>query len=221
MPLTPTGVQMAKGDVLQVIVYTHLGEQAGLNILHYVVNNTTVDGANDMSRVMDFFDAQALPFVYQTLMVSAAHYDGTSIRKLTPDQSVEYLFNFKAGFGDVTGDPLPGQMCGLIKKRSAVPGKRRGGRLYVQFPGEIDNDVTTVPIEDYISRLGDLRAALSAPVTWGADGLANLIIYRPAKTTAPVHAARITNIRDLIEEKTWATQRRRSLRGRPNLNPFG
>jgi hypothetical protein len=221
MATAPTGVELELDDIVQVVIWTKLGTQAGLNVLHYIVTSVDFVGGNDMSLLIDGLYTNTIPTSLKALMSTSAGFQGFAFRRIKPTLSVEFLENAEFGAGDVAGDPLPYTVAGLISKRSATAGKRRGGRVFVQFPGEGDNGAGSTPSAGYLSRLTTHAENLAAPAEWGfAAGRARPCIYGPPRTTPP-RASRFSMVRDMVASELWATQRRRSLRSATNLSPFG
>jgi hypothetical protein len=61
--------------------------------------------------------------------------------------------------GTITGDPMPAQNCGVLKYRTATPGRRERGRLFLYAAGESSNSIGS-PSGAYLTTLGGLGDSL-------------------------------------------------------------
>src|SRR5690606_6703804 len=115
-----------------------LGNQLGLNVRHYEVASEVGTGADLLSMAEDL--GTIFGPLYIALLSSSAEFRGVGARKIRPiPVSGEALSNAGAGFGAVTGDPLPRQVSGLISLRTASTTVAKRGRAYIPFPSEDDS----------------------------------------------------------------------------------
>jgi len=206
---------MAVDDIWQVTLRCQQGDQAGINVLHYVVSESpgTEATAND---VADYFD-NIFSTPLKALLVDSAQYLFTEASKVFPlPASVRGMSDDGAGEGGWASDPMPRQTCGLITKVPASGSGFRKGRCYVPFPSEDDNDESAVPSTTYVTRLEALAAGLFQVynLVQGVDDVGVLtprLWRRGGGTTAVVTG---TSVR-----RKWATQRRRGSYGRANFSP--
>lgn len=208
------GPTLVVGNMVQVIFWTQEGDQAGLNVRHWRVDQLDA-GSNLLSKISDALVTADVPTKYKALISASASYAGMLIRVIYPTLSLQYAEPAGAGVGSVAGEPLPRQAAGFIRLRSEEPGKRRSGRVYVPFPSEADNVTGIGPSADYITRADSLGAQFVSTLVWGTLGQAVPVIYQRALPGAS------PRVRDEQALSAWATQRRRSTFGRTNLNPFG
>lgn len=88
--------------------------------------------------------------------------------------------------------------------------------MYVPFPAESDNALTSRPTAGYLDRLDLLGALLRASVPFGEGvntGAVRSVIYSSTENTYSVLTSTVTR-------GTWATQRRRGDQEPTNLVPF-
>lgn len=220
MGMDPTGVILDTGDIVRLVVYTKLGDQAGINVLHYQVLASPPDDSFDMSLIGDSWDAQTMYTKYRTVMNESSAYAGIGLRRVWPDETIEFFYTVGAGAGAAEGDTLPTQVCGLIKKKSSMPGHGRAGRIYIPFPSEGDSDAVGKPRVAYQDALQDIVTGLVAFRNVALDKLINMVMYRYPRTTPTVVERRVTPVERLIVSDRWATQRRRGDYGRLNILPI-
>lgn len=214
------GPTLVANDLIEVMAIARTTDQIGLNIFHYKVVNAGVGDV--LSRVTQALEAFGTPFStsLKALMSSSAEFRGYQVRRLNAPQSVWFQDATGAGPGTVAGDMLPRQVAGLLSKRVNVPGRRKGGRMYVPFPGEGDNDATSLPSAAYVVRLqthaGNVLSSLAVGLTFNADPVVQQITYVGGVMFLGASRA-ITEVRS---SDRWATQRRRGSYGRKNVSPL-
>lgn len=205
---------MAVGDLYQVRIITQLGDQAGLNILHYRVTAQTGPDPTLLS-IANNLDGQ-FRASYVANLSATAQFRGVGVRKFRPVPiSPETVSNVGPVNGGVAGDALPRQVSGIITLKTAFAGRAFRGRVYVPFPAESDNTSSFVPTNTYVLNLTLIGNAIRSPgpIVSGPDSLtlALTIFHRRQGTNDLVTS---------IQSRTmWATQRRRGSYGRPNLIP--
>ena len=125
-------------DVLEVKLYTSMGNQVSINTRHYVCkglnpDQTAVDAAVDLTTKL------AGPM--KAVISDLATYRGLSIQRLLPAPiTVAHWTDDGKANGTLSGDPLPPQTAGLISLRTHLAGKSRRGRQYTPFPTEDASD---------------------------------------------------------------------------------
>lgn len=212
------GPALAVDDVVEMISVCKTTDQIGLNIFHYKVTTINVL-PSALSLLVDRLLVLNFDTAMRALISSAAEYRGLMTRILKPTLSVQFLDSRGAGGGTVGGDLLPRQVSGLLSKRSAVAGRRKGGRFYVPFPGEDDNAATSVPTAGYVARLDTLGITLASQLNFGLIGVAVPVIYqRPPRFFPLLYDTR--GIATIRSNPAWATQRRRGSFGRVNISPL-
>jgi hypothetical protein len=204
----------ALNDIYQVKVYSTLGQQGGINVLHAKCTFIGGAGVTDQ-QIADGYSNQ-LHALWKALMSSTASFRGIGARKIIPTLGVEAFSILNQGAGGVVGDPLPKQVSGIVTWRTALPGRQNRGRSYIPFPGESSNDADQTPVAGYVTALGNLINGLvgSLTIAIGADS--------NAFTTGVYHRAgqTINLITSGTARDRWATQRRRGDYGRTNILPI-
>lgn len=209
----PTSI--VTGAVIEVRPLMTTAGQLGINVLHYLCTSHTGLGATTQEIANLFNTANAAR--YKALISVAATFRGIGCRAIFPlPPSVEDFTTALLGVGTVAGDILPLQTCGLVKKASALAGRKNRGRMYIPFPGEADSDVNGLPTAGYITRLDSLNgsifpgqvfigAAGSSTCSFGVWSRINqLFVFTPTA----------------INRTGWATQRRRGSLTKAGVNPF-
>jgi len=213
------GPNLAVNDIVQVTAVMRLDDQIGLNVFHYRI--VAVGAASPLSLVIDQLEAFGTPTStrYKNLLSAEAEFRGYLVRRIHPTYGAEYADVAGAGDGAVAGDALPRQTSGLISKKAAVPGRRKGGRFYIPFPSEGDNDVDGIPTDEYFTRLGLLADNLWQSLATGAFTADPCIakIRSVAGVTTVIETRLISRCKPV---QAWATQRRRGSFGRINTSPI-
>lgn len=198
--------EILDGDLLEVRFINGLEQQVAVNVRHWKVTAITPPGID----LQEFADAMSTRFAphYKALMPITALYRGCGVRRLSPAPTLESLSAALAGPGLQAGDPLPGQIAGLIKLVTDTPGPKGRGRCYVPFPSEASNAVTGQPDSAYVSLLDTLGfefwggMTILAPVS-GAATIFGHLVKKPILTSIQLTGH--------INRDTWATQRRRRI----------
>lgn len=200
-------------DVYQVTLWTQLGNQAVLNLLHYKV--TAIVGSPTMEGVVDDL-AASLGAIIKPMLSNIAIINGIILKKLIPALSVPVLSSNIAVAGDIVDTPMANQGAGVITKLTNLPGRAGRGRLYI---GGLPEQATTDGL--------NLTPAAQARQVTAAGLLLVPITSGPAGNTAeftPVLYHRLSNtVSDVTSLKSRAyiaSQRRRGGTGRPNVSPF-
>lgn len=203
------------GDLYECRIVTTRGNQTAINVRHYLCTAKAGTGVTDQTL------ATQLDATFQTalkaLMDGGSQYRGVGVRRISPlPLGAEVVSTANAGNGNVAGDQLPAQICGMITLRSEFGGRDRRGRIYIPFVAEADNDTIGAPSTGYMTRLGSFAALLIFVQALGTAGNTN--------TFQPVVHSRKTGVNVYIRTATaiqkWATQRSRGHFGRPNPSPI-
>lgn len=201
------------GSRLEIVNYCVCGDQAALNVLHYLVTATS---APDLSEqlVLDAYTAfQKVP--YANAISGDASFQGSSLRKETAGVWGGYYYARDPALG--VGDTcMPRQTTGIITWRSPVGGRSGRGRSYIPFPGESWNKAEGKPEAAYITlltTLGNKLRVLTGLVLADANTI-DMTVYIRKKSDGSVS---LTD-RYSVPAK-FATQRRRGSYGRPNRVP--
>jgi hypothetical protein len=205
-------------------------EQASINRYFYKIVPGSITGGVTEQDAADYWDT-ILGELYKGVLSEQAKYYGVGFKRVVgptvPDPYLPSYAHAHRGWGSTTGDQLPRQTCGLISRKVSSHGRHGKGRVYIPFPGEFDSDELAHPTEAYLGALQSLADAafqVGVGVAFGPGGLtwvpalSNIIdsTTTPATWADPWYSpVDIYHIRRL-----WATQRRRSDFGRPNVPPF-
>jgi len=197
---------MAAGDLYQLTFNQVLFSKPVQNVLCYrvITDDPTTDNATALANrfttivVPDWMDA-----VSQQLQVTCVQ-----AQKVSPDPTGAAFDQFDTSVGVRSGDALPGQSCGLIRKfNPAVGGKGKTGRVYIAGIAEADADDGRLQLI--------IQAALNG---LGAALVANLIStgggeYEPCwltrSATPPITITGFVKWTNFIVMPRIATQRRR------------
>lgn len=205
------------GDIYEVRIFSNFTaqQQCAVNVRHYRVSAVGGTGATDLT-IANFID-EALFSLYKPLMHTGVSYRGVGVRRILPLPKTAETFGAQhTGAGTASGDPMPGQVCGMITLRTTYGGPRYRGRLYIPFPAEADNDTDSLPTAAYVTRATDLATALIAGLVPGAGGntvdLLPIIYSRKFGTWQDVNAYTV--------RFRWGTQRSRGSYGAKNPSPI-
>lgn len=207
----------AAGDVLECrVVCAALGQQIGMNVLHYGVR-TTISGGCTIQEFVNGLDTDLAPF-YKNLISSNALYRGIGAANLIPPRTTEFSSIANAGVGTAGPNLLPTQVRGLISLYTPLAGRSNRGRVYIPFPPTNGATVDGDPTAGYVVFLGALRNRLIIPITIvGAVGTSTFEPMIRHKVGGPFAATVITSG---IARSRFATQRRSGAYGRQNQIPF-
>jgi len=206
---------MAVGDILKVrnICYRP-GFHLGVNVTHWESIATTGAGVT-LKEFVIAYDA-TVAAAYLSVLSQGARYRGTGAQKIHPAPvSAEAASVLNDAAGTEASDLMQTQ-SGLIRKRTNLAGRKYRGRIYIPFPGEARNDATGNPDATYTAKLALLAIAIDVTqVIVGAGGtetFQQVLYHRLTNTWTPIES--------LTSEILWATQRRRSQRGKLLALPF-
>lgn len=187
-----------------------------INVLHYVVSAVTGAGKFDQD-IADRIDLELGP-PYKAYLSADSGYRGVIVQKIFPLPALLPVSSIVSqGPGTrVTGDTLPGQICGIITKRTLGAGRAKRGRVYVPFPGE-DDTTDGQPNAGYITALNGLLTPLVNSLVVGIAPdtlLIEPVIFHRAIPGSP-DPVMITQSRQY-----FATQRRRGEVSGPDVSPL-
>lgn len=207
---------MAIGNIYRTrVLCVHATNHLAFNIMYWRVRSEAGLGASLAEIATALDNTWAAP--YKAVMSANAQYRGVGVQRVwTLPASAEVAGAGNIGVGGVAGDLLQYQ-AGLIKKTSLLAGRANQGRIYIPFPSEADNAASGIPSAGYTTNLGLLAAAIDITQTIvGAAGnvvLDQVIWHRSTPGTT-------TTVDNLIAQTLWATQRRRSTRGKILVPPW-
>lgn len=208
-------VHLVLGDIIELKVGTFCLNQAGINVLHYRVAVPDVNITLD--EVAQAFDVELAPKMKAVIAANATYY-GTRAQIIHPTPvSVAFVSATAVGPGTLgNGNAMPTQVSGVATKLTDVAGRKYRGRMYLPFPGEIDDDGTTsTPTAGYVTDAEAVASFLLDPVAGivglGAVELTPIIWHRSTSTWNEITSWRVND--------KWGTQRRRGAYGQANTYP--
>jgi len=202
---------LADGDLLEVAFVCSLGNQSGVGVRHFSVSDSAGGGITIEEAAAEL-SAQFGPLL-QAVMATAARYHGLRIRVIKPVVTDVYVLAVNSANGSISGDPMPGQVCGLISLRSGLAGRSNRGRWYLPFPSETHNTSSAGVATAYYDAANDLADVYK-------DGVTKTVGARSAKMTGILYSRKenaVVAISHYITRLNWATQKRRSQLNRGDL----
>lgn len=203
-------------DLIRTRVFCKQVDQVSVNVRYFrVVNEAGVTPYTDQQFVNDM--SQSFSVRYKNLLIPTAQYFGIAVDKfLVSAWAPVGTSTFQQGNGVVSGNPLPRQVSGLIQFKTATPGPKGSGRLFIPFPSNSSSNFAGHPITQYVTdgnALGALYMAVTVvPVATKVFTLQGIL--RPAPPAA------LRDITTVFTPTKWATQRRRGDYGKVNADPF-
>jgi len=212
-------IEMLPNTEYLVKVYTKCMGQTGLNV-RPMKTTTAVDAGFTLADFANSM-ASALNPLYLNLLCEAATFRGVTVQQYTVAGPPPVASGLDDDPGTRTGDPLPRQCCGMITLTTNFIGRDGRGRIFVPFPGEIDNTTTSgTPQASYVSDLNTLGSFFSTPQTLLdlASKEAEFIwTIKPAPMTFGGPFREITGRNG---RQRWATQKSRGSYGAANTDPW-
>lgn len=208
------GTFPASGDLLQIRVGCATVDQAGLNVLHYVVGAST-GGIVTLANIADAFDSVFAP-LYKACLAPPATYRGVGCTNLTGIRTLESVANTRAGPGTSGINLAPPQCAGLLSYKSGFAGAANRGRSYIPFPSSVSTLVDGTFNPTYVTALSLIGAAIAANRSV-VNGAGNVTLFQVIKHSKDLTYA--TVLQQAAHQRV-ATQRRRGGYGRLNVAPF-
>lgn len=145
----------------------------------------------------------------QEILSIQATVHGALVKTVLPVPEQTAYSERKTAVGNVPGQALPTQICGLFTKYAPIGGRHGYGRCYVPFPAEDDNDPANEPspTEGYVSKLLLFAKDFVQGRTWIATEGAGNITVVPVIFHKTLQSS--TDVTEVAANDYWATQRRR------------
>jgi hypothetical protein len=206
---------VALNDILEIIPCTWDESQDGLNILTYQV--TAVTGLGASSAVIAESADVRFATLYKQLIANTAQYLGVRCQKIWPlPVTPTGVGTANAGVGTGGDVCTPTGCAGLLSKATAAAGRSYRGRTYIPFV-PVDAVVSDgLPTAAYLALLASLAVLMEGTFTAGAG--ANTVTLTPVLWSRKLHVA--TPLLTVTVSQAFATQRKRSAFGRPNIRPI-
>jgi hypothetical protein len=199
------------GDVIRLSFFCNDGVQQAINVNYFRQTAHVGTGVTDQA-IADAFAPIVAP-LYKALMATRWVYAGIKAQVFKPALQVAVTSTLNIGAGTVAGNDAPPQCAGLITKKTAVPGRPGRGRMYVGGVCTADILAPGTPSAGYVTRLTNLANGIFALTVVG--GGANTATLQPCLWSKKL--ATTVDIRSLVIRGSFATQRRRSLVGKPDV----
>lgn len=215
---------LTANDIVQARIVCFASSQIAENILHFQISG--VVGTPHLNQFVQDFDS-AMHVIHKTLIPSNVSYRGCGAQKIWPlPVTIEEITTANVGNGTFGTAMLPSQAAGLISFQTAVAGRAYRGRTYIGFPST--SAITSPnqgPNPTYLSSLAQWASDI-LNFNSSSDGGGNscdceLVIYHRKAGKGgmpPAHSADM--VIQGIAKPNWATQRRRGMLGRQNVEPF-
>lgn len=198
---------IANGDIVLVTLVSKVNEQRAITGCHFLASGL-VGVAPQYIDVAVYFDTNVTTD-FKKLMSTAAKYLQTEVRRVYPLPATEaWTAQANNGIGTSATDLLPTQVCGLLKKKSDIAGRKHRGRMYLPFPGEGHNDGDGRPNGSYTGLLGTFGSTFLTTHTVPTVGATGAIVLEPVIYHPTDHT--VTKVTEAIVRYKWGTQRRRS-----------
>jgi len=157
------------GMKLKVTFACLMGTQYGLISVKYNVKSVGGLGMTDQKLI------DGLSTDWGTLLKAAindnASYYGAKLDHLAVLAPAPVSSFLSAGAGTGGADALPSQTAGVVRKNTALAGRKGRGRLFLPFPSEQHSTVSGAPSAAYLVATVPIMALLTADhtITSGAD----------------------------------------------------
>lgn len=210
------GTPILVGDLIQIQPWWTFQEQAGTNVLHY--SPVPPVPAVEIEEVVEALSA-AWSVECRGIVGTSVVFNGLTGRIYRLNTTFPTVIGEAANAAGTFGtDPLPGQVSGIITKRSADGSRKGRGRVYCPFPPLEACDAAGNPAVAYL-------AAMNAYATQVLDsqsvvGNAGTIVMKPVIANRPILSGGFKEITSFVVRGRFATQRRRGDYGAPNISPF-
>lgn len=205
---------LATNDLIKVQLWSVDIEQASVNTFHY-----RVTGVGSPTATLEDFLAGWITAVnsdYKDLLNVNTDFRGAVAQIVFPLPlmvAVTSVTGAGAGTGGATTGPR--QTAGLLSWRTPFAGSAGRGRTYIPFPAAEDMDTDGTPTPAYVTRLGNFSSALLAfqNVSSGGRTASVELIIKAQNSSA------FKTVTLVIDNKKWATMKKRGSYGRPNTSP--
>jgi hypothetical protein len=206
------------GNILTLRAWCTQGNQASVNTFHYRVDASSGLGCTT-GEIADEFST-LIGTTMKGLLNNVAFYNGVQcyVNQLPLPLPQDSTLSSGQGTGGATS--LPPQSCGLTEWDTNFAGPANRGRTYWPFPSTAEDSTGGVPGASYISVLATFGGLLITHTLFGTLGnTCNVtFVLKHGKNKAGTIPAPSPIVNSTAIAK-WATQKRRSAFGRPNVSP--
>lgn len=156
------------GSFIQAKYFFWANGQLAINSYHMRIIAKPVVAVTDQDLYERFYD-WLVPH-YLPLLNPEAVFIGIKLQGISPLNFV-YVQQVPDEGGTATASDLqPGNVSGVITKRTGLVGRRRRGRVFVPFPGEVENDPVGFPVAGYLTTLQVLADQFGGAIAWTIGG---------------------------------------------------
>lgn len=213
------GPVVVPGNIITLRAWCSQGNQASVNTFHYLAGATSGLGVTTEEIAIEF-DA-LISTDMKSLLNNVATYNGVQcyVNQVPLPLPQEATAGAGSGIGGATS--LPPQSCGLTEWETAFAGPANRGRTYWPFPSTTEDSTGGIPGAGYQTLLATLAGLIIAHNTFGTGGNTSAVslVIKHGKNKAGIIPAP-TPIVNASTIGKWATQKRRSAFGRPNVSPI-
>lgn len=204
---------IALGDLIQLRIVCGLGGQYSQNVTHFVCVGKAGTGATDQDMA-DNLNTTLDPIMRGELSATAT-YEGVIVKVLKPNPAAPVVATPLVKAGTRVANNMSPQTAGLIRLRTATPGRSSRGRLYMPFPTEDRNGDDGKPLVGYLGSLDLLGNVFTADRVVGLAPntvtIRGCIYSRKQNLTYSITSRQAQTV--------WATIRRRSFVNKGDANP--
>lgn len=204
---------MAVNDVFKVAAVGSLNDQTIVNVFHYrqsTVNSSTLSNLESLARAFNAGPLAAMALASSEeiswSLIEARTFTPPSIPLAGYDLAVSVVGTNE----DIAAPPT---VCWVVRKRTALLGRKYRGRNYFAGMGMSDVDAGTIAAAG-ITKYQTARNAIGASITWTASGSPTFIPCIAAldpSVTGPVAGVRATDITSVFLDTVLRSQRRREI----------
>lgn len=197
------------GDLFQLVVTGQDSFSVFENVRHFKCTATTGSSA-DYNLLAAAFASDIIGFYPACISDQITLQNVTLTKVNSAGQPLTDPYLYSTGFpldGDLTGDPLPAFVSGVISLRTGTAGRKNRGRFYAFYANEDSNDAAgflTTGYKTALQTLGD--ALMNVDILGGAGNTATMtpvVLSKVGGTQLAINAT--------IARIAWGTQRHRKI----------
>jgi len=205
-------------DTYRVALFVRYRDtQNQVNVFTYKVKTIT-GGASDEPALFSSLST-ALGVAYKANVSSQQTYQGLKYNKIFPIPGSSNQTISGAGAGTLATDPIPPQCAPLISWRAATAPPKIRGRTYLPSLDEASSTTNGKLNAGAVTGCTAVANTLLAPGTLNC-GTATTCTLELELLSGPLPGSIMYPITSFIVRSAFATQRRRSLINRPDLDNF-
>jgi len=205
---------LANNDIVEISAVSNLLGQYSHNVLNFRITNVVGPTVTDQDFVTNM-EAMLAP-LYKAILATNCSWHGAKAQVVKPTRFDAVFSTANQGAGTLAGDCLPTQTAGCVALRTGVAARAMMGRVFFPATSEAQNQAAATPGVGYTGGMNTLAAALLAggTVVVGAGSVDWTWVVRSRLLGVE------TSITQYLVRSNWATIRRRSHIGHPDVAPF-